>query len=354
MDKLVQRTVKAERQVIRRLKKQNNKSYRHEYRDRVRRAKSALEDLNKNVADLGHGVVTEHARTAKQTAEFLLRPFEVEARCGWAGGARFLNLAVGDRVVITEGHDKGKIDTITTVNRATGTVELSENGKLTQPSPSSIARREIPDWLIGKKISGEQSYPDRSVSPMAIPISAIRLVHPITDPETGVTRDVIVRSLRHANIRRDQLTKSTEWDRYVPGLNVIIPWPEKTDPEEVHHAGDTARKDASEATFIPTLLRPPMPHTLINELRNQYSRFRTRHEPWYLEKKQAEADMAKEQKKAVATMLTPLEEFNRRQRELKRSVGQPVLTEAMMEKLGAVIAKNRTRILESSGISKSS
>lgn len=151
MDKLVQRTVKAERQVIRRLKKQNNKSYRHEYRDRVRRAKSALEDLNKNVsearrarherwelgplapnrsADLGHGVVTEHARTAKQTAEFLLRPFEVEARCGWAGGARFLNLAVGDRVVITEGHDKGKIDTITTVNRATGTVELSENGKV--------------------------------------------------------------------------------------------------------------------------------------------------------------------------------------------------------------------------------
>lgn len=189
---------------------------------------------------------------------------------------------------------------------------------------------------------------------MAIPISAIRLVHPITDPETGVTRDVIIRSLRHANIRRDQLTKSTEWDRYVPGLNVIIPWPEKADPEEVHHAGDTARKDAAEATFIPTLLRPPMPHTLINELRNQYSRFRTRHEPWYLEKKQAEADMAKEQKKAVATMLTPLEEFNRRQRELKRSVGQPVLTEAMMEKIGAVIAKNRTRILESSGISKSS
>jgi large subunit ribosomal protein L24 len=186
---------------------------------------------------------------------------------------------------------------------------------------------------------------------MAIPISAIRLVHPITDAETGTTRDVIVRSLRHANVRRDRLTKSTEWDRYVPGLNVIIPWPEKTDPEEVQHKVDTARREVSDVTFVPTLLRPPMPETLINELRNQFSRFRTRHEPWYLEKKQAEANAIKEQRKAVDTMLTPLQEFNRQQREIRKSLGQPVLTEQMMEKIGAVIVKNRTRILESSGIS---
>ncbi|PKS06942.1 hypothetical protein jhhlp_005538 [Lomentospora prolificans] len=366
MDKLVKRTLKAERQVARRLKNQSNKAYRRELRDRVRRAKSAVEDLNKNVSearrarherwelgplapnrtvDLGHGVVTEHARTARQTTEFLLRPFELEARCGWAGGVKFLNLAVGDRVVITEGHDKGNIDTISAIHTSTGTVELKEHGKLVAKSP---------DWLIGKKLNGDQSYPERSVAPMAIPISAIRLVHPITDPETGVTRDVIIRSLRHANVRRDRLTKATEWDRYVPGVNVIIPWPEKTDPEEVQYKADTARKDVAEATFVPTLLRPPMPETLINELRNQYSRFRTRHEPWYLEKKEAEANSVKEQKKAVATMLTPLEEFNRKQRELRKRVGQPVLTEAMMERIGAVIAKNRTRMLESSGISKSS
>ena len=177
----------------------------------------------------------------------------------------------------------------------------------------------------------------------AIPISAIRLVHPITDPSTGVTRDVIIRQLRHSNVRRDRLTKTTEWDRYVPGLNTIIPWPEKTDPEEKQTKADTAREDVQEATFVPTLLRAPMPETLINELRNQYSRFRTRHEAWYIQKKTAEAEAEKQTKKGVETMLTPLEEFNRQRKAERRALGQPVLTEEMLEKIGAHMTQSKAR-----------
>lgn len=176
---------------------------------------------------------------------------------------------------------------------------------------------------------------------MAVPISAVRLVHPVTDPATGLTRDVIVRQLRHANVRRDRLTQSKEWDRYIPGLNTIIPWPEKTDPEEKPTKADTAREDVQEATFVPTLLRAPMPEELIHELRNRYSRFRTRHEAWYIEKKEAEVEAARMEKEAANTMLTPQEEFNRQRREERRAIGQPELTEAMLEKIGEHMQRTR-------------
>lgn len=151
---------------------------------------------------------------------------------------------------------------------------------------------------------------------------------------------MIIRQLRHSNVRRDRLTKTTEWDRYVPGLNTIIPWPEKTDPEEKQFKGDTGREEVQEATFVPTLLRAPMPDMLINELRNQYSRFRTRHEMWYIEKKIAEDEAKKNAKKADATMMTPVDEFNRQRRAERKALGEPVLSEDMLERLGEHMAKS--------------
>ncbi|SPO03400.1 related to ribosomal protein YmL40, mitochondrial [Cephalotrichum gorgonifer] len=355
MEKLVQRTVKAERQVARRLKAQSRKSYRGDFRQRVRSVKGAVADFNANVANArrvrhegwelgpvaprravenGYGVATDQARTARSVADLLMRPFERERRCAWAGGSKYLNLAVGDRVVITEGKDKGNIDVIESISISTATVELKEFGKIVVKSP---------EWLAGKQVSGDQTYPEHSVGSLAIPISAIRLVHPLKDPVTGVTRDVIVRRLAHANVRRDRLTKAVEWDRYVVGLNVVLPWPEKPDPEAVQTEADTTREVVQEATFVPTLLRPPMPETLIHELRNRYSRFRTRHEPWYLEKKITEAQREKDDKRGVETMLTPQDEFNRKRRVERRSRGQPVLTEEALERIGAVMAKNQAR-----------
>lgn len=198
-----------------------------------------------------------------------------------------------------------------------------------------------PDWLAGREVTGGQTYPVHSVVAMAIPISAIRLIHPLKDPATGITRDVIVRQLKHANVRRDRLTQSTEWDRYIPGLNTIIPFPEKVDPEAVQTKSDTPRRDAQEKTFVPTLLQPPMPEALIHELRNRYSRFRTRHESWYLEKKSAEAKAKKDLKRGGESMKTPQEEFNRQRRTERRAMGQPVLPEGAMERIGAVMAKTR-------------
>jgi large subunit ribosomal protein L24 len=126
----------------------------------------------------------------------------------------------------------------------------------------------------------------------------------------------------------------------VPGLNVAIPWPKVEKPKKVDYACDTLRIDVEEKTFIPTLLSPPVPEGLIDELRNQYSKFRTRHTEEYIAQKAAEEEEKKAARMKSREMLTPVQEFNRKQREIRRARGQPVLTEEMLAKIGEVMAKN--------------
>lgn len=185
-----------------------------------------------------------------------------------------------------------------------------------------------------------------------MPIQAIRLVHPIEDPQTGRLRDVLIKQLRPVSIHCDKPTGRVTWSREVPGLNIEIPWPrnfeeqERRELEEQHEDWpcDTLRIDVEETTFVPTLLRPPMPLGIIDELRNRYSKFRTRHEPEYIEKKQAE-----ERAKLIArgrtppAMRTPLEELNAKIRRERRARGQPELTDAMLVRIGKIMAQEDER-----------
>jgi len=176
--------------------------------------------------------------------------------------------------------------------------------------------------------------------PLRLPISAVRLVHPITDGETGITKDAIIRELKPIRIMPDRPTRTVTWSRMVTGLNITIPWPRVEKPNFEDNACDTLRINVEERTFIPTLLSPPMPEGLIDELRNQYSKFRTRHTPEYIAKKAAEEEEKRAKRQQAKEMLTPIQEFNRMQREIRRARGQPVLTEEMLAKIGEVMARN--------------
>ncbi|CRK35473.1 hypothetical protein BN1708_019765, partial [Verticillium longisporum] len=114
---------------------------------------------------------------------------------------------------------------------------------------------------------------------------------------------------------------------------------------------DTLRAAVEEPTFVPSLLACPLPDTLIDELRNKYSKFRTRHELEYVQRKEAEASEKKAGRVTAASMLTPLQEFNRQQRDVRRARGQPMLTEEMLEKVGQVIARNKAAALSAAGVS---
>lgn len=176
-----------------------------------------------------------------------------------------------------------------------------------------------------------------------MPVSAVRLVHPLPHPQTGKVRDVIIRELKATNIIFDRPTREVTFDRLVPGENVTIPWPKEEPVVHPDNEVDTLRIDVEQRTFVPTLLRPPMPESIIDELRNRYSIFRTRHTPEYIAEKEAEEAAKKAKKKSVESMMTPVQEFNRRQREMRRARGQPELTPEMLEKIGEVIAKNLER-----------
>jgi large subunit ribosomal protein L24 len=196
--------------------------------------------------------------------------------------------------------------------------------------------------------------PIRSI-PRGISLKHVKLVTPLTDATTGVTRDVIVRKLAHHKFFADRHAQKIRWQRIIPGLNIVIPWP-KPNPDSIRekedYPSDTLRREVEEMTFVPTLLTPPMPGSVIDELRNKYSIFRTRHDPEYVAQKVAEDLEIAEKKKMSREMDTPLKEINRKARKLRRAKGKGKLTKGMLLRIGEVISRRRAAAMGQAGLSK--
>lgn len=200
--------------------------------------------------------------------------------------------------------------------------------------------------------------PPRSIA-MPISIDSIRLVYPLQDPETGVTRDVIIQQLkavrpdmRSENMTFDRWHHGNKWDRIVPTLNTVIPWPEVKAPEYEAQVADTVREQVEQRTFYYGLLSPPMPEQVLDELRNKYSRFRTRHEEWYLEQKEEEAQDKRRRHEMLQSMQTPVQELNAQRKQLREEAGEPELSEDMLAKLGELMAQKKAAVLEQAGVSE--
>ncbi|PHH55794.1 hypothetical protein CFIMG_008523RA00001 [Ceratocystis fimbriata CBS 114723] len=367
MDKVIRRTHLAQRHAMRRRAKKavvkqaeaivnTRRQVIDSTRELLNQRKQAVQQsqdlwkkgpLAPNLTAVGsYGIVNQPFRLDNR--EIAVRSDIVKERCEWAGGVRLLSLALGDRVVIQEGPMKGKIDTIMEISPETGCVRLS-NLKY---------RSRVPDF-IEKLYRNETAFNPEMDSNPAIPISAVRLVCPVVMPGSNVPRDVVAEKIVARNIRRDDVTGVTEWDRVIPGLNVIVPWPEKERPNHETNDCDTSREDVFAETFVPTLLRPPMPGQLIDELRGKYSPFRTRHEEWYIAKKNAaeaerKAALAEgpNKTKTADSMLSPAEEASRARKDERRARGQPELSEDMLAKIGEIMAKNQLAMREAAGVEK--
>lgn len=216
-------------------------------------------------------------------------------------------------------------------------------------APSHQQNVTVSEFMTKAGLVPEETYVQ--LTPLRVPIQAVRLIHPLRDPETGKVRDVIINELTPTGVIRDKPTGRVTWNRVVPGLNIEIPWPrifedaERAEMEQTlpDNECDTLRIDVEEQTFVPTLLQPPMPAEIVDELRNRYSKFRTRHEPEYLAKKEAEEAEKVARRKATQTMRTPVQELNAKIRLERKERGQPVLTDRMLEKIGEVMARNSHR-----------
>ena len=106
--------------------------------------------------------------------------------------------------------------------------------------------------------------------------------------------------------------------------------------------GDTLRFEVEEKTWTPTLLRSPMPDGVIDELRNKYSRFRTRHEPAYqhaLEMRERRKAAYKAWVKSGGNMLlSPTKEAQMAEKRKLKEKGEPTLEREVLERIGEVMA----------------
>ncbi|KAK4455039.1 hypothetical protein QBC34DRAFT_391398 [Podospora aff. communis PSN243] len=350
MDKIMRRVRMAERRVLRRAQKQEDSgkaAERWQHRNRVvtstRQAGRQLaiaikhrhEDWEsgpiaprRDVSRIDESGNYWGSITAEQANGDtpLITEEQLELRSAWAGGPKTLCLAVNDRVVILDGPYKGKLSKVKSINKKNMTAQLDED---------ILTNQTIPDYMRPADLDHVEA------GPSAIPISSLRLVHPLPDPTTGIVRDVIVRQLKPISIVHDRPTRKVSYSRIIPGENVKIPWPKIEPRPKFEYDCDTKRAEVEERTYVPTLLTPPMPQSVLDELRGRYSKFRTRHEPEYIAKIEAQEAEKEARKKSAKTMLLPVQELNRKLRAERRALGQPVLTEEMLEKIGQVIAKNR-------------
>ncbi|KAL8916036.1 MAG: hypothetical protein Q9172_006491 [Xanthocarpia lactea] len=237
----------------------------------------------------------------------------------------------GDRVCVVgkKERDKGKIGVVR---------ELTEEAETCKISIAT------PEYMK----TSSQSQPPVQTTEAPISLSSVRLVTPLTDPSTGDKRDVIVNELTIEPGRRyianyiDPLT----------GRRHYIPWPQKEKPEFQDNEDDTLRIDVEQQTWVPTLLRAPMPSAVIDELRNKYSKFRTRHEDSYIEMKEDIDRKSKDREEELEwgggtprVMLTPIQELNRQRRMERMAVEEEdKLTEEVLAGIGETMARKGKKL----------
>ncbi|KAL2857769.1 hypothetical protein BJY01DRAFT_114369 [Aspergillus pseudoustus] len=190
---------------------------------------------------------------------------------------KFINLAAGDRVCIMKGRDKGQINEVVRVDPENETVTVKD---------LNMADVHFPEWL--SEQYGNKT-PFQSI-PIPIPIDDVRLIVALDDPVTGQTRDVLVEHIRAGGpfLEREHGVDIPKHTRYIAGENIEIPWP-RPDPANLKdEVWDTLRMEVETPTWVPSLTDAPFPSSVLDELRNKYSKYRTRHDPEYVAKKRLE------------------------------------------------------------------
>jgi large subunit ribosomal protein L24 len=244
------------------------------------------------------------------------------------------HIVEGDRVMVMKGVEKGKIGTV---------MHLHKEAEMVSLDGLNMA------YVDGSKFQEDETDTKKPRHEFNMPFSYddVRIVHKWFDPRTETVKDVIVEEIEirpklgPKGHEKDVNTGERLYDRFVPGEGSYIPWPDKKDVAKKDQEGDTLRITVEENTFIPTLLIPPMPETVIDELRSKYSKFRTRHDDDYVEKMKAQDEASSGDSELLARMRTPLQEHRVRQQEAKKAAPPKVLTDDMLARIGQVMAMHR-------------
>lgn len=120
-----------------------------------------------------------------------------------------------------------------------------------------------------------------------MPVSMNDIRHVVALEMEDGTKDHIV---QHAYggppyLERSHDSKLPRFSRYIAGLDIEIPWPAEEPPHAEVAECDTRGNEVADVSWVPSMDESPFPSSVIDELRNKYSRFRTRHDPEYVKEK---------------------------------------------------------------------
>ncbi|KAI9375389.1 hypothetical protein BJX61DRAFT_531593 [Aspergillus egyptiacus] len=306
MQKLIRRTALARNQAKRKTIRSTKKSEREEHKEVLRQTFQYTRIQLDNI----------RAERLQRREDWMRGPIAPQRDAGFEGrsfGAlmpqamqpppvpkhlrrKYINFAAGDRVCIMKGRDKGKIGEVARVDAENETVVVKD---------LNVSDVYFPPWL--SEQYGNNS-PFQSV-PLPISMDDVRLVVALDDPATGQTRDVLVEHVYGGApiLEREHGVDTPRHTRYIAGENIEIPWPRHEPPTFKDQPWDTLRMEVETPTWLPSLHNPPFPPSVLDELRNKYSPYRTRHDPEFVEQKRLE-DLKKEYLKS-RSLLTPKGEF---------------------------------------------
>lgn len=178
-----------------------------------------------------------------------------------------------------------------------------------------------------------------------IPLSAVRLVYPLRDSETGILRDVMIKELKRTP--RDERRLGLD-GRYIADTDpqIYIPFPKQEEEDPPEHEIDTLRIEVEQKTWTPTLTRPPMPPSIIDELRNKYSIFRDRHdEDWVRAREERAAERERAAIEKEELMMTPLEELKRLDKLKKSKMKKEPLDREILMGIGELMAHKKSQLV---------
>ncbi|KAL9045406.1 MAG: hypothetical protein Q9214_001543 [Letrouitia sp. 1 TL-2023] len=351
MQKILRRTAKAEAQYTRRTRHQRSKEIADDRLIQIRRQKIAHSDVRAlRLAaikarhedwELGPLAPRRDIGTKKDTYGAV--PYRLIEKVHKPEGTwKDWGIRQGDRVVVVgkKERDRGRIGTVREVSQESETVTVEG---------INTVRVETPSFLIQE---GQTAPPTQDI-PAPLPLSSVRLVFPLPTPE-GRKVDTIISALSIAPNGHRTIADYVDPE---DGKPFYLPYPKPAPPEHQDHPSDTLRIKVEEETWVPSLLRQPMPENVIDELRNKYSKFRTRHDDAYIAKKmQEEAEAAWKKEKAGVgiggmdvRMMTPGMEKRWREAMERKGKKEPELSEDILGRIGEVMMRNGFRLKEERG-----
>lgn len=148
VQKLAKRAAQAQRQATRRADKFQLEAQKAKQANARRYLKEAVTEVKQNLRDArltrneawdlgplapkrdlgfnGYGEISSGRRDWTHGGQWTTNSELAQRRCAWAGGVKQFCLAPGDRVVLLEGQDKGRIDRIKEVDPEHGFVLLQK------------------------------------------------------------------------------------------------------------------------------------------------------------------------------------------------------------------------------------